>query len=215
MESIIEATLNIKKASESNLSEIIRNTDKNRSLLITSANTKSGVTSSTLSLANELSKAIEGNVLIIDTSNSENSLTRTLKQEKSLGLMDINYSIKDYAIEGHYYKIKNSNIFFMPKGFSNKNSHTIFNNDLNEILEKLANTFSFVLIDGEAIYSNTNAIEISSKVDGVILVIQAEETRWEVAQAAQKRLVQAGANIIGCVFNNRKYHTPSWIYNKL
>lgn len=215
MESTTEATLYIKKASESNLSEIIRNADKNRSLLITSANIKSGVTSSTLSLANELSKAIEGRVLIIDTSNSDTSLTKTLKQEKSLGLMDINTSNEAYKVEGHYYKIKNSNVFFMPIGVSNKNSHTIFNNDLKEILNKLANTFSFILIDGEAIYNNTNAIEIASKVDGVVLVVEAEETRWEVAQAAQKRLMQAGANIIGCVFNNRKYHTPSWIYNKL
>lgn len=64
-------------------------------------------------------------------------------------------------------------------------------------------------------YSNNNTIETAAKTDAVILVVQAEETRWEVAQAAQKRLNQAGANIIDCIFNNRKYYTPNWIYKKL
>lgn len=56
---------------------------------------------------------------------------------------------------------------------------------------------------------------IGSLVDGVILVVRAEETRWEVAQAAAQRLSQAGAKLMGSVLNARKYYMPKWVYDHL
>ena len=81
MESIEQQALTIKKASESNLSSIIKNLD-NQSFLITSANAKSGVTSSTLTLADELSKTTNDRTLIIDVSLSKNNLTESLGKTK-------------------------------------------------------------------------------------------------------------------------------------
>ncbi|MND87111.1 hypothetical protein D3C80_791030 [compost metagenome] len=52
-------------------------------------------------------------------------------------------------------------------------------------------------------------------VDGVVLVVRAEDTRWEAAQAAAQRLTQAGAKMIGSVFNARKYYMPKWLYRNL
>jgi hypothetical protein len=36
-----------------------------------------------------------------------------------------------------------------------------------------------------------------------------------VAQAARLRLTQAGAKVVGSVFNRRKYYMPKWLYNNL
>ena len=215
MESIEQQALTIKKASESNLSSIIKNLD-NQSFLITSANAKSGVTSSTLTLADELSKTTNDRTLIIDFSLSKNNLTESLGKTKELGLVDIQTNTETVeSLEKHYYKDEKLNFYFMPIGINRKNTQNIIHTDLEIILKKLSEEFRYIIIDGDSIYSNNNTIEIAAKTDAVVLVIQAEETRWEVAQAAQKRLTQAGANIIGCVFNNRKYYTPNWIYNKL
>jgi len=49
----------------------------------------------------------------------------------------------------------------------------------------------------------------------VIMVVRAEDTRWEVAQAAAQRLTQAGAKLVGSVFNRRKYYMPKWLYKNL
>jgi MinD-like ATPase involved in chromosome partitioning or flagellar assembly len=213
MESANKDILTIRKASEINLSSIIKNPD-NKSFLITSANAKSGVTSSTLSLAHELSRTTDGRTLVIDTSLNTNNLTSLLKLNDSLGLIDLDIHTES-SIEKYCHKINSFEFYFMPLGVKKNNIKNIIHQDLKEILEKLSNVFRYIVIDGDAIYSNNNTIEIAAKADAVILVVQAEETRWEVAQAAQSRLSQAGANIIGCVFNNRKYYTPNWIYNKL
>jgi Mrp family chromosome partitioning ATPase len=52
-------------------------------------------------------------------------------------------------------------------------------------------------------------------VHGVVLVIKAEATRWEVGQSAKARLENAGANILGVVLNDRRHHIPGWIYKRL
>ncbi len=215
MKNTKEQVLAIKKPSESNLSSIIRDIDC-QSFLITSANAKSGVTSSALTLADELSKTTNDRTLIIDVSLSKNSLTELLGNADDPGLVDINTNIESTtSLEKNYYKVENFNFYFMPIGFKKENTQDIIHKELNAILKKLSEEFRYIIIDGDSIYSNNNTIEIAAKTDAVILVIQAEETRWEVAQAAQKRLSQAGANIIGCIFNNRKYYTPNWIYKKL
>ena len=51
--------------------------------------------------------------------------------------------------------------------------------------------------------------------NALILVVTAEDTRWEVAQTAAQRLTQAGAKLIGSVFNRRRYYMPKWLYNNL
>lgn len=213
MESTKNENLTIKKASEKNLSSIIKSSES-QSILITSANANAGVTSSTLSLADELSKTTDEKTLIIDTSLSDESLTTLLELDNALGLLDIDME-NDSELERHYEKVKDQNFYLMPIGIKKNNIQNIIYKDLKTILDELSKIFKYIIIDGDAIYSNNNTIEVASKADAVVLVIQAEETRWEVAQAAQKRLSQAGANIIGCIFNNRKYYTPSWIYNKL
>lgn len=213
MESVNKDIFTIRKASEINLSSIIKNSD-NKSFLITSANAKSGVSSSTLSLAHELSRTTDGRTLVIDTSLNTNNLTTLLNLNDSLGLIDVDIH-SEIEIEKYCHKINGFDFYFMPLGIKKNKIKNIIHQDLKEILERLSSIFRYIVIDGDAIYSNNNTIEISAKADAVILVVQAEETRWEVAQAAQNRLSQAGANIIGCVFNNRKYYTPNWIYNKL
>ena len=50
---------------------------------------------------------------------------------------------------------------------------------------------------------------------GVVLVVEAERQRWEVPFRATERLDRAGADLLGIVFNNRKYHIPGWIYERI
>ncbi|MNN97506.1 hypothetical protein D3C81_2166830 [compost metagenome] len=83
------------------------------------------------------------------------------------------------------------------------------------MLDQLGSQYRFVVIDGDAVYSDADTLVISTQVDGVVLVVRAEDTRWEVAQAAVQRLTQAGAKLVGSVFNRRKYYMPKWLYKNL
>jgi Mrp family chromosome partitioning ATPase len=49
-------------------------------------------------------------------------------------------------------------------------------------------------------------------VDGVVLVVQAEKTRWQVAEQAKRILEESGARLLGAVINRRRYHIPQALY---
>jgi protein-tyrosine kinase len=84
-----------------------------------------------------------------------------------------------------------------------------------EILESLKTDFSMVIIDTPPTLADDTALAVAAQCDGVILVVQAEQTRWEVAQEAQVRLRRAGAKFLGVVLNRRTYPIPEFLYKRL
>ena len=53
---------------------------------------------------------------------------------------------------------------------------------------------------------------IAALLDGVVMVLSCEETRWEVAQNMKSRLEASGANILGVIMNKRRYYIPRLLY---
>lgn len=85
----------------------------------------------------------------------------------------------------------------------------------NGMINRLRESFDLILIDAPPANEHAEGIALASKVDGVVIVVEAEKTRWQAAQNTQERLEQAGANILGSVLNKRRYHIPSPIYKLL
>jgi capsular exopolysaccharide synthesis family protein len=86
---------------------------------------------------------------------------------------------------------------------------------IDALIESMRKQADWVLLTAPPVNAYNDAISLAKKVDGVILVVEAEQTRWEVARSAKERLEDAGANILGVVLNNRKLHIPGWIYRRL
>jgi protein-tyrosine kinase len=84
-----------------------------------------------------------------------------------------------------------------------------------EVLKSLKTDFSMVIVDTPPTLADNTALAVATQCDGVILVVQAEQTCWEVAQEAQARLRRAGAKFLGAVLNRRTYPIPEFIYNRL
>jgi Mrp family chromosome partitioning ATPase len=58
-------------------------------------------------------------------------------------------------------------------------------------------------------------ISLSRYVDGVVLVLEAEKTRKPVAENLKNRILENGGNLLGMVFNNRRFHIPESVYKRL
>ncbi len=72
--------------------------------------------------------------------------------------------------------------------------------------------FDFVLVDGKSLLASSEVSNIASAVDGFLLVVKCEKTKWEVVQLAQEKLRQSGAQHIGIVLNERKHYVPRAFY---
>ena len=82
-------------------------------------------------------------------------------------------------------------------------------------LEELKHKYDFILIDSSPAITSPDGIAISRFTDGVILVVEAERTRMQVVENVKNKIARNGGNIIGVVFNKRKYYIPKFVYSRL
>jgi len=85
---------------------------------------------------------------------------------------------------------------------------------IDALIESMRREADWVLLTAPPVNAYNDTVALAKKVDGVVLVVEAEKTRWEVARSAVERLEDARANILGVVLNNRKLHIPGWIYKR-
>ncbi|PTR23201.1 MULTISPECIES: CpsD/CapB family tyrosine-protein kinase [unclassified Pseudomonas] len=208
-------SLSIASPSESNLTSTVL--DQNlRILYLTAANPGAGTTTSALALASQLAKMSSGLVLLVDASHSATNLTQQLGLSKERGFRDLMFNTQSPPLlQDCVVDVSSLPFHVLPLGRYFRGNEHLTPECLSPLLDQLGIRYRFVVIDGDAVYSASDTLVISTQVDGVVLVVPAEDTRWEVAQAAAKRLSQAGAKLVGSVFNRRKYYMPEWLYKNL
>jgi len=121
--------------------------------------------------------------------------------------------------EGHpgdaFHRIGQSKLFVSPSCNSAVSTPEIFNDKFDHMCENLRQGFDLVLIDSAPLTVSPDGLAIASKVDGVILVVEAEKTRWQTARGVRDNISRVGGNILGVVLNKRHYYIPQSIYKYL
>ncbi len=83
------------------------------------------------------------------------------------------------------------------------------------VLSALRARFALIVFDAPPADVAPDAFALASRSDGVVLVVEAERTRWQVADAVRARLEEQGGRILGAVLNKRRFYIPGWIYRRL
>lgn len=73
---------------------------------------------------------------------------------------------------------------------------------LEELLASLVQQADLILLDAPPVVAVSDAAVLASKVDGVVLVLNAGHTKRDLARRAKETLEKAHANIVGAVLNN-------------
>jgi len=81
-------------------------------------------------------------------------------------------------------------------------------------LEEVRTSYDFVLFDSAPILGYSDSLTISTKVDGVILVAEANHTRYESIISIESYL-QDSAIVFGIVLNKRRFVIPKVLYNSI
>jgi len=99
-------------------------------------------------------------------------------------------------------------LWLLPSGPLPPNpSELVGSRRMEEILAVLSQRADTVLFDAPPVIAVTDAAVLSSKVDGVLLVINAGGTKRDHAQKAKALLEKVNANLVGAVLNNVKMDT--------
>lgn len=81
-------------------------------------------------------------------------------------------------------------------------SEMLGSNRMNELLEELKQHYDILIIDTPPALAVTDAQIVSTKVDGVVLVINSGEVKQELALKVKMNMQHVGARILGVVLNN-------------
>jgi len=185
-----------------------------RSVLLVSALPGEGVSTVTLGLAASMADAARQGILVIDLNSAHPALANRLGLRAEVGLGEL--LAKDATPTDAIVESDVPRLFLLGRGqasadLSQPSSLGLF----DELIRVIRSDFDHILFDGGSLATSPDSLLVASKVDGVILVVQAERTGSETVREASSQLRMAGANLLGVVLNRRRDYLPGFLARRL
>jgi len=115
-----------------------------------------------------------------------------------------------------FYRVNNTCLFVSPPAAKPTDLCRIFcAGGLSSMWDEVRGRFDFIVIDSPPPTPSFDSTGLASGTDGVILVLGAETISQPLAEKIKDRIIKNGGNLLGVVFNRRKYHIPEFIYKRL
>jgi polysaccharide biosynthesis transport protein len=161
-----------------------------------------------------LASRVPGSVCMVDANLYSPSLHRRFGMEDAWGLEEM--AAQPGPIRTFARQISNGNLWLVTSGKRNADPHAVLASDgIRARLAELRNEFDYILIEAPAVSVNGTATLLGPLADGVVLIVEANLTRREVARKAKENLVNANVRLLGAVLNNRTFPIPEAIYRSL
>jgi capsular exopolysaccharide synthesis family protein len=179
-------------------------------VLFTSPSPGEGKTVTTLNLA--IALAQDGHrVLIIDADLRKGCCHTRLKLQNHKGLSNV--LTGNVKLEQGIQTTRINGLFLISAGIRPPNpSDLLGSHKMREILTKLRESFTFILIDSPPAIAVSDAAILSVVSDGVILVFHGQKTTMTSARQASARLHAIRAPIRGVVLNEVDLADPEYAY---
>jgi len=180
-----------------------------RTLLITSAAPREGKSFTSANLAAII--AMTGSrVLIIDADLRRPALHKRFGLTNEIGLCSV-FS-EDATVEQVIQHSHIKGLDVMVAGPPPPNPGELLGSDRMVQLLKSFRNYDFVIVDSPPVNVVADPLVLSSLVDGVLLVVEANRTGRNVVVQAQARLAEMKANVLGAVVNKLNIRTAGYGY---
>ena len=162
-------------------------------------------------MAYALSSESSANVLLVDGNFTSPKIHDLYNVSLDPGFSDLLSSRA--SVEEAVRSTEDERLAILPHGASAGSFLDLYRSQaFEQQFTSLVGNFDYVIYDGHSILGRSDASMIARHFDGVVLVVECEKTRWEVAQMAKERISKAGGDILGVVMNKRKYYIPQALY---
>lgn len=176
-------------------------------ILITAPRHGEGATTVAIGLASALAKERESRVLLVEGNLRTPSFAAVLPMATDSGLAD--FAAGRAAPEALATRAEGFNFSVIAAG--GRPGVPVDLDILDALLTRLRPQFDFIIIDGPPVNRYADASVLATKVDGVILVIEADRTPVVDAETAKRQLDKVGARILGVVLNRRRSYIPAFL----
>ncbi len=207
-----EVTIEFKKL-KNNIFQLLKDKTPCKSIMVASSTHREGNSITTINLSHVIAEYTSLKVLIVDLNFRSKSIYYDGKNQPK-GLSD--FLSDGVQLETIIRQTDVQNLFLIPSGSADCDPPKIVESkEFSDLMDELKKEFSYIIIDSPPLQYYPESIMLASKVDGVILVVQAEEVRRQIVVDTKKKLNAVNANILGVVLNRKKHYIPKSIYTRL
>jgi len=195
--------------------ELLGQTKNYRVFHFASSRKKEGVSTIVINLARFMvEERSSKNILLIDANLQQPVLHMAFDILPSPGLSDA--LMGKVAYSESIYKADADRINVMPCGtaFSNETGQ-IEQKKFADLVSSIKNKYDYIFIDSSPLLISSDSLSLAIASDTTFLVIQANETQWEVAEKAKLCLQDSACTIDGVILSRVLHYIPQWIYKRL
>jgi capsular exopolysaccharide synthesis family protein len=187
---------------------------RSRVLMVVSAVEGEGTSTVAREFAHSVAVTNEVETLLVDANLRRPQHHKVLRTPQDPGLTDL--VLGGAAFDSCLRNVGIPHLILMPVGRRVVAPPRVFTDSgLDAALNECRRRFQLTVIDTPPLLSFSEGIQLSRKVDGVVLVVRAGRTKRQLVELAIDQLSDAGANVIGTVLNRRKFYIPPMIYERL
>ncbi len=172
-----------------------------RSLLITSPGPDEGKSTTLANLGVTMAQ-IERHVILVDCDLRRPRLHQIWGLDNSVGFTTMMLEDR-YLEEPPLQETGVENLRLLASGpLPPRPADLLGSQRMDQVMERLLQEADMLLFDAPPVVGVTDAVVLATKVDAVLLVVSAGETKREDAQNALARLNAVNARVVGSVLNN-------------
>jgi polysaccharide biosynthesis transport protein len=178
--------------------------------LVTSAIAGEGKTVTAVNTAAMLSQ-LGASVLLIDADMRRPRCHRVLDLDNNFGLTEVLTGVRD--LHDLIRPTAVPNLFILSSGSVPPNATELVGSPkMHQVVTQLQEIYDYMVIDSPPVMPVSDALLLSTIVDGVLLVTNASRTPKQQVRAARARLEYARAKIFGTVLNKVRIHHSEYQY---
>ena len=181
-----------------------------KTLLVTSAGPSEGKTTVACCIAIAMAQA-DQRVVLIDCDLRKPRVHRIFRKGSSVG---VTTALLEEDITNAILPTDVPNLSIIPAGPIPPNPAELFHSErFRKFLEQVQGQFDRVIIDSPPVVAVTDAVVLSTLVDGTMLVVRAFKTPKDLARHALRALLDVGAVTAGAVLNSVNLDKSEYKYS--
>jgi capsular exopolysaccharide synthesis family protein len=170
-----------------------------KTIAVCSANQREGKTTSVIYLGTTMAQSGQ-RTLLIDSDMRRPRLHKSTNVALTPGLSNLLIGEADY--DSLIKPTEVENLFILPCGPTPPNpAELLLTKRFETVLGELARRFDRIILDSPPIQPVTDAVVLSKRVDGVVLVVRASRTLREELRRSARMIRDVGGSIVGVIVN--------------
>lgn len=180
-------------------------------LMVTSSKPGEGKTLASICMAKTLAEEGSVKVLLLDVNIKEPILHKVFNTPREPGLSEM--VLDNATIEQTCRPTAIPNVDVLSTGSLQANTSWMFDsNQFAGSLQALSQHYDYIIADTHSFLSTSEVSLVCPLFDAILLVVECENTKWQVAKITAEKISKAGGKLLGTVMNRRKFYIPRFFY---